>query len=345
VPSQNQESNPPFYERPELVLELTNAGDPIRLDLFLCEQLPGRSRAFIQKLIHEGQIQFIDDASGRGVKASSTVAALMRVKVTLPAVRKLNLAPENIPLQILFEDRDIAVIDKPAGLVVHPSPNQEGATLVHGLLFHLKDLSGIGGEERPGIVHRLDRDTSGIMIVAKSDRAHHQLSTQFKSRTVSKIYWAILRGEPTASEGRLDLPIGRSFYHRKKMMVRVDRGAREAVTEYSILEEFDGYALAEVRPRTGRTHQIRVHMAKIRMPVACDQLYGREKRIYLSELRGLALQPGEKPIIERQALHARSIRFRHPVTAEEMSFVAEIPPDLQALLEALRAHRPPRAKG
>jgi 23S rRNA pseudouridine1911/1915/1917 synthase len=339
VTEQTPESKPP-YERPELVLQLSNEGEPIRLDIFLCEQLPGRSRAFIQKLIHEGNVAM--PGKEGAVKPSSLVPGGMTVKVTIPPIRKLDLSAENIPLEIVFEDRDIAVIDKPAGLMVHPSPNFVGATLVHGLLYHLKDLSGIGGEERPGIVHRLDRDTSGIMVVAKSDKAHHQLSTQFKSRTISKVYWAIVRGEPTASEGILDLPIGRSFYHRKKMMVRVDSRSREAITGYRILEEFDGYALAEVRPRTGRTHQIRVHMAKIRLPVACDALYGREKRIYRSEIEGSPREPAEKPIIERQALHARSIRFHHPVTGEEMSFEAPLPPDMTALLDALRAHRPPK---
>jgi 23S rRNA pseudouridine1911/1915/1917 synthase len=320
-------------------LELVNQGEATRLDLFLCEQLPGRSRAFIQKLIHGGHISFPGMESPREAKPSTTVASAMRVKVVIPPVRKMDLAPRNIPLEIVYEDKDLAVVVKPAGLVVHPSPNQDESTLVHGLLYHLKDLSGIGGEERPGIVHRLDRDTSGVLLVAKTDQAHHHLSTQFKSRSVSKIYWAIVRGGPPAAQGRLDLPIGRSYYHRKKMMVRTDRGSREAITEYRILEEFKGYALAEVSPKTGRTHQIRVHMAKIHLPVACDQLYGREKKIYPSDLTGKPRATGETPLIERQALHARSIRFRHPVSNEELFFEVELPQDMKNLLEALRAHR------
>jgi 23S rRNA pseudouridine1911/1915/1917 synthase len=347
-------SLPPASDAPSqgrsLVLWLSHSREATRLDLFLCEHLPGRSRAFIQKLIHEGNVFItsgVPPASEAepppAAKPSSTVAPGAVVKVTIPPIRKLDLVPENIPLEIVFEDAEFAVINKPPGLVVHPSPHQDESTLVHGLLYHLKDLSGIGGEERPGIVHRLDRDTSGVLLVAKSDRAHQQLSSQFKARTVQKTYWAIVRGEPAATEGRLDLPIGRSYYHRKKMMVRSDRGSREAITEYRILEDFGGYSLAEVYPRTGRTHQIRVHLSKIRLPVACDQLYGREKRIYLSDLTGRPREVSEEPLIARQALHARSIRFHHPVTGEEMVFEVALPADMSRLLEALRRHRRPSA--
>ncbi len=321
------------------MLEVVNTLEPTRLDLFLCAHLPGRSRAFIQKLIHGGRIELPSSAGPKDVKPSSTIPTGSVVRITIPPVRKLNLVPEDISLEVIFEDQDLAVIAKPAGLAVHPTKDQEEITLVHGLLHRLKDLSGIGGEERPGIVHRLDRDTSGVILVAKSDRAHQQLSLQFKDRSIQKTYWAILRGTPPAREGRLDLAIGRSYYHRKKMMVRTDRGSREAVTEYKILEEFEGYAFAEISPRTGRTHQIRVHMAKIRTPVACDQLYGREKRIYRSELAGKPREPQEAPLIERQALHARSIRFGHPVTGEEMRFEVDMPPDMTRLLAALREHR------
>jgi len=322
-----------------LDLEFTHRGAPTRLDLFLCDHLPGRSRAFIQKLIHERNVSLKVESVQREAKPASNVAPGTVVRIHIPPVRKLSLVPANIPLEILFEDTDLAVVNKPPGLAVHPSPHQDESTLVHALLFHLKDLSGIGGEERPGIVHRLDKDTSGVLLVAKSDRAHHQLSMQFKARTVQKTYWAVVRGEPPAGEGRLDLPIGRSYYHRKKMMVRADRGSRDAITEYRILEEFRGYALAEIHPRTGRTHQIRVHMAKIRLPVACDGLYGRERKIYLSEVLEKPREPEEAPIISRHALHARAIRLSHPLTGEEMAFSAPLFADMQALLEVLRRRR------
>ena len=332
------EQSPPGVSRSGQRLELTNSTEPSRLDLFLCANLPGRSRAYIQKLIHGGHVE-LPGPGPREAKPSCIIPTGSVVKVTFPPVRQLNLEPVDIALHIVYEDEHLAVIDKPPGLAVHPTRNQEERTLVHGLLYHLKDLSGIGGEERPGIVHRLDRDTSGVLLVAKSDRAHQNLSLQFKERSISKIYWAVLRGTPAARQGRLDLAIGRSYYHRKKMMVRTDQGSREAVTEYRILEEFDQYALAEISPRTGRTHQIRVHMAKIRTPVACDQLYGREKRIYLSELAGRPREPREEPIIKRQALHARSIRFHHPVSGTEMRFDVEIHQDMRDLLAALRTHR------
>lgn len=339
MPLEPPETDAGSVSRPALVLDLVHSGDRTRLDLFLCEHLPGRSRAFIQKLIHEGNVSFPGDDARQAVKPSSPVIPGAAVKVTIPPIRSLDLTPVDMPLEILFQDQEFAVVNKPPGLAVHPTPDQEESTLVHGLLHHLKDLSGIGGEERPGIVHRLDRGTSGLLVVAKSDRAHQQLSLQFKSRTIQKTYWAIVRGQPFAAEGRLDLPIGRSYYHRKKMMVRADRGSREAVTEYRILEDFEGYALAEVYPRTGRTHQIRVHLAKIRLPVACDQLYGREKRIYRSDIEGAPRAPGEEPLIARQALHARGLRLRHPSSGEELSFEAPIPGDMERLLDALRARR------
>ncbi len=333
------QASEPSGEHQELVLEFRHHAERQRLDLFLCSQLPGRSRAFIQKLIEEKNVSIEGEQGPRGLKASFLVPPGAVVRVTIPPPRKLDLEPRDIPIEILYQDPDVVVVNKPPGLVVHPSPNQDENTLVHALLFHLKDLSGIGGEERPGIVHRLDRDTSGVLLVAKTDRAHHQLSTQFKSRTIQKTYWAIVRGEPLAAEGRLDLPIGRSYYHRKKMMVRADRGSREAVTDYRVLESFDGYALVEVQPKTGRTHQIRVHMAKIRLPVACDSLYGKEKRILHSEITRGPREALEEPVIARQALHARSIEFVHPVGGERLRFEAPLPADMARLLDDLRAHR------
>lgn len=326
--------------------EFAHSGNKIRLDRFLCDNLPGRSRSFIQKLIEDQNVEFVDsvptDAEKpptREIKASTAVRDGAIVRVTIPPARKTDIEPENIPLLILYEDEDLAVIEKPAGLVVHPSSHQHHGTLVNGLLFHLRNLSGIGGEERPGIVHRLDRFTSGVLVVAKNDFTHQSLSTQFKERTVKKTYLAIVRGEWTAREGCLNLPIGRSYYDRKRMMVRTDGEGRESITYYSILEGFDGYAYVEVKPRTGRTHQIRVHMAKIRLPVACDSLYGREKEIFDSTLERRQRAADEPPLIDRQALHALTIEFVHPRSGETQSFTSPLPTDMENLLHALRQHR------
>jgi 23S rRNA pseudouridine1911/1915/1917 synthase len=252
---------------------LVKEGEPERLDIFLAAQLPGRSRAYIQKLIEDGQITL--EPSSREVKPSLKVSAGTTVRVVIPPPRKLDLTPQDIPIDVLHEDKHLAVVDKPASLAVHPAPEQTSHTLVHALLFKLRDLSSIGGVERPGIVHRLDKETSGVIVIAKDDLAHRSLARQFKSRTVSKSYIAICRGEPEAWEGRIDRRLGRSYTHAKKQMIRMDGTGREAVTEYRVLERYRGYALIEAFPRTGRTHQIRVHLASLRLPVACDKLYGR----------------------------------------------------------------------
>ncbi len=320
-------------------LEFSHSGERLRLDLFLCAKLPGRSRAFIQKLIDEGWIEIPNLPVSREIKSSSAVLDGFEVKVTLPPTRKSTIEPEPIPLDLIYEDEHLAAVDKPPDLVMHPSPHQVNGTLVNGLLYHLTDLSGIGGEERPGIVHRLDRYTSGVVIVAKDDLTHQLLSTQFKDRTIKKTYLAILRGQWTAREGTINLPIGRSFLNRKRMMVRTDGQGRDSVTNYRIEEDFDGYAFVRLKPETGRTHQIRVHMAKIRTPVACDALYGREQRIFDSELARRKRSHDEQPILSRQALHASEISFIHPIFERRMHFKSPLPADMQALLDALRKYR------
>ncbi len=320
-------------------IEFVNADEKLRLDLFLCSQLPGRSRAFIQRLIDENWVSIPDLPVSREVKSATTVLAGMRVRVTFPPTRPSELLPDETPLEIIYEDSDVAVVNKPPNLVMHPSAHQLEGTLVNRLLHHLDDLSGIGGHERPGIVHRLDRDTSGVLVVAKHDVAHQALSRQFKEREIEKTYVAVLRGELTAREGSIHLPIGRSVTNRKRMMVRVDGHGKEALTEYEVLEEFDGYVFAEIRPRTGRTHQIRVHMAKIRLPVACDSVYGRERSIFASDLCRRPRARGEEPLIVRQALHARRLAFRHPTSGASLAFEAQLPEDMSRLLAALREHR------
>jgi 23S rRNA pseudouridine1911/1915/1917 synthase len=319
------------------VHDLVKTGASERLDHFLSREIPGLSRAFIQRLIADGHV--IVTPSAREVKPAIRIPNGTRVRVDIPPPRKLDLTPQDIPFEILHEDAHLAVIDKPALLAVHPAPDQLSHTLVNALLYRLRELSSIGGVERPGIVHRLDKETSGVLLVAKNDRAHHSLSWQFKERIVRKAYVAIVRGETEEWEGHIERPLGKSYAHAKKQMVRVDGTGREAVTDYRVLEKYRGYALLEVYPKTGRTHQIRVHLASLRLPVACDKLYGREKRIYVSDLRGEARAPGETPIIERQALHAARITFLHPVTREEMTFSASLHADMDALLRALETHR------
>jgi 23S rRNA pseudouridine1911/1915/1917 synthase len=313
------------------------SGSPRRLDICLSEFLPDMSRAFLQRLIDEGYVSL--EPSPREVKRASKVAAGAVIRVEIPPPRRMNLDPVDLPIEILYQDSNLAVVNKPSGVAVHPSLNQTDATLVNALLHHLSDLSSIGGVERPGIVHRLDKETSGVLLVAKNDLAHHALARQFKERRIHKRYLAIVRGEPSQWEGRVQLRLGKSYTNAKKQMARMDGTGKEAVTEYRVLEKYQGYALVEAFPHTGRTHQIRVHLLSERLPVACDKLYGRERRIYLSDLREQPRRLEEPPLMDRQALHAASIAFRHPVTQEEMVFAAPLHDDMHALLKALERYR------
>lgn len=319
------------------VVELKTEGPPQRLDIFINEKLPEHSRAYIQRLIEDGNVTIIPPV--REVKRSIKLPPGRIVRVVIPPPRKLNLDPVDIPLRIIHEDPFFAAVDKPPNIAVHPSLNQSSDTLVNALLHHLRDLSSIAGVERPGIVHRLDRETSGVLLVAKCDFAHQALARQFKERTIHKTYLAIVRGEPQDWEGRIELRLGKSFTHSKKQMVRRDGTGREAVTDYRVLEKYRGYALLEVYPHTGRTHQIRVHLLSQQLPVACDKLYGREKRVYLSDLRGEPRQADEPPILERQALHAASISLEHPATKETMVFSSGLHDDMLGFLRALERHR------
>lgn len=323
--------------KPAKSYEFRYSGPSKRLDVYLSEQLPDLSRSYIQKLIESGCVAF--EATKKDPKPSSKLLPGAVIRVEIPPPRKLNLDPVDIPIRVIYEDDHVAVIDKPGDLAVHPSLHQASNTLVNALLFHLRSLSSIAGVERPGIVHRLDKETSGVLVVAKNDFAHRALARQFKERLVHKTYVAIVRGEPADWEGRVELRLGRSYTHSKKQIVRTDGTGREAVTDYRVLEKYKGYALLEVYPRTGRTHQIRVHLLSQRLPIACDKLYGREKRIYLSELKGEPRAEGEVPLIERQALHAARIALIHPATREEMVFSAGLHEDMLRLLRALERHR------
>jgi 23S rRNA pseudouridine1911/1915/1917 synthase len=290
-------------------LVVDRAGE--RLDVFVARRLPELTRSRVRRLIDLALVT----VDGRPpAKAGVALETGQRVRVTLPKPEPSSLEPESIPLSIVYEDDDLLVVDKPPGLAVHPSPGHARHTLVNAVLGHCPDLSGIGGEGRPGIVHRLDKDTSGLIIVAKNDAAHLSLARQLKEREVEKTYLALVDGRVEPPEGLIDAPIGRHPVHRKKMAV-VERG-REARTRYRVLREVDGRSLLEVRPETGRTHQIRVHLAHIGHPIAGDSLYGRAH-----------------PLLDRQFLHAQRLAFRHPRTGERIELSAPLPDDLRRVLD------------
>lgn len=288
-----------------------------RLDVIAARR-SGLSRARVQKLVEQGLVRL----DGRPASKAGSLSAGMVLDIEVPPAAALRATAEDIPLDIKFEDDDMIVLAKPAGLVVHPAPGHASGTLVNALLSHTRGLSGIGGTDRPGIVHRLDKDTSGLMLVAKTDVAHHGLSNQLKNRTISKTYTALVRGKMAAETGVVEEPIGRHPKDRKKMAVAPKRG-RTAETRWRVIERLKGYTLIEVSLMTGRTHQIRVHMLHLGHPIAGDPLYGGGDKADAA----LGLQ--------RQFLHASGITFKHPVTGERLSFHDDLPADLAAALKGL----------
>ncbi len=297
-------------------LELTADRGGERLDTFIARRCPELSRSHARRLIDEGLVS----VNGRKVKPSERVAAGLSVSVTIPPPETITLVPEAIPLTIIYQDGDIIVLDKPAGLTVHPASGHPSGTLVNALLAACPDLRGIAGTLRPGIVHRLDKDTSGLMVVAKNDRAQRALQRQLKDRDVRKTYLALVRGVPAPREGTIAAPIGRHPKNRKKMAVVAD--GREATTRYRVREEIAGgqYSLLEVEPVTGRTHQIRVHLAAVGHPVVGDATYGRPSAA-----------------VGRQFLHAHKLAFGMPLGGRTVEFESPLPADLREALSQLRA--------
>lgn len=308
---------------PHHTVTVTDDSEGIRLDRFLASVLPERSRSQIQRLIKEGLVH----VAGRETKANQPVKAGQAISVEFPEPVDPVPRPEALPLPILYQDQDLIVVDKPAGMVVHPAAGHTSGTLVNALLHHVDDLSGIGGEKRPGIVHRLDRGTSGLMVVAKHDSAHEELSRQFHDREVEKEYFALVWGEVQAGR-RIDTPIGRDPSNRKKMSARARR-SREAVTRIIRAEKLRVLTLVQVAIHTGRTHQIRVHLSAIGHPIVGDPLYGGVHRRVPGDVRAVTH-------LERPFLHAARLVFKHPRDGRRMEFTSELPDDLQRVLDELR---------
>jgi 23S rRNA pseudouridine1911/1915/1917 synthase len=299
-----------------------------RLDQFLSETDLNFSRSQAKNFIQERHILL----NQKPAKPSAHIRAGDIISGTLPEPESPSFKPEPLPLTILYEDSSIIIIDKPSGMVVHPAHGNLSGTLVNALLNHCKDLTGINGVLRPGIVHRLDKDTSGVMVVAKNDEAYHRLTRQFKDRTVRKVYLAIVYGKFSKEEGLIDSAIGRHPSERKRMSTRTKKG-RTAITRWKKIEELDGFTFLEIFPQTGRTHQIRVHLSSIGHPLLGDPLYGRKGR------PGTIHDPLLKECVKRmnrQALHAHRLEFDHPRTGERVHFVASIPEDMSDVLSFLR---------
>ncbi|MGD9719604.1 MAG: RluA family pseudouridine synthase [Pirellulales bacterium] len=316
----------------ELVVDEQHAGN--RLDAFLAARFPTHSRVLLRKVINAAAVK----VDGLRVKAAHRLRAGERICIVLPPLAREGPQPENIPLDILFEDDAIAVVNKPPGMVVHPAKGHWAGTLTAALQFHFHSLSSAGGPQRPGVVHRLDRDTSGVIVVAKTDAAHFCLAEQFEHRTVQKEYFAICAGVPSRDRDVVDQPIGIHPQQREKMAIRRDHTtSREAQTFYEVIDRFVGYCTLRALPKTGRTHQIRLHLANIGCPVLCDRLYGGRAAITRGELSGQ--REDDTVLLDRQALHARRLRILHPTSGAPLEFVAPLPADIEAVLAALRAFR------
>ena len=304
----------------EIVVGVEAVGQ--RLDQYVTSLYPQFTRSRIQNLIRDGKILL----NGEQIKCGKDVEEGDVIKVEIPPVVKLNMEAQDLPLDIIFQDKDLAVVNKPAGMVVHPAVGNPDQTLVNVLLAKIKNLSGIGGVERPGIVHRLDKDTSGLMVIAKNDMAHHSLAKQIEERTAVRKYLALVKGELKQPQGIIETGYGRHPRNRQKMAVLDENSGakgeiREAITLYKVKQRFKGYTLVECELKTGRTHQIRVHLKHIGFPVVGDQVYGRQK----GELGAT-----------RQLLHAYSLSFNHPRTGKPVSFTADLPKDFKNILSSLK---------
>lgn len=301
----------------EQLIELTAEEiDGLRIDKYLVENLQDYTRSFIQKQIESEQVK----VNGKVVQARYKVKKGDKIEVTIPAPVEVDIVAEDIPIDIVYEDEDVIIVNKPQDMVVHPAPGNYTGTLVNALLYHCKDqLSGINGEIRPGIVHRIDKDTSGLLMIAKNDKAHLALSELLKDHHITRKYHAIVYGNFKEEEGEIEKPIGRSPRDRKKMAIVPD--GRYAKTHYKVLEQFDKFSYVELTLHTGRTHQIRVHMTSIGHPLLGDPVYGPEKHLFK---------------LDKQMLHAKILGFEHPTTKEYIEFESELPGYFSTILDKLR---------
>jgi 23S rRNA pseudouridine1911/1915/1917 synthase len=324
---------PPDELLPEPIELLVGEEDTgTRIDVFLAAQFPRYSRVWLRKVINAVGVK----VDGARVKAAYRLRAGQCVAITLPHLPVQGPQPEDIPLDVLYEDECLVVINKPPGMVVHPSKGHWSGTLAAALAFHFENLSTAGGPTRPGIVHRLDRDTSGVIVVAKNDPVHVGLAKQFELRTVEKQYFAIVAGNPDRDADVIQQPIGVHPAQREKMAIRSGhRTSREASTFYEVQQRFGRFAAVKVVPKTGRTHQIRVHLVHAGCPVLCDPLYGGRDRITRGELHG---DPHDDTVLlDRTALHAQRLAFSHPESGQRLTIEAPLPADLVAVLEELRS--------
>lgn len=311
----------------QIHLESTAADRGKRLDHFLQNHLSQWSRSRIQQWIHGGEVTL----EGKQAKASQLLKGGEKISVKIPPPQKLELEPQDIPLVVPYEDEDLLVIDKSADLVVHPGAGQHSGTLVHALLYHCRDLSGIGGKLRPGIVHRLDKGTSGLLLVAKNDFCHRKLSEAFKNRKIEKTYFALVWGVPQSRRGKIDLALGRDPKDRKKISSRASR-TREATTRYEVRKAWGPVSLVELHPETGRTHQIRVHLAEAGFPVVGDPLYGKGRRRFDALPQNLQQALRHLPY---QLLHAGRLVLEHPRSGKKMDIHAELRPEMKQIMEML----------
>ena len=303
-----------------------------RVDKYLHGQFNNYSRVMIQEVIKAGAVK----VNGKVVKSSFKLSPGDKVELTLPELPTKDILPEDIPLNIIFEDNDIIVLNKQSDMIVHPARGNTHGTLVNALTFYSDNLSSGLGEFRPGIIHRLDKDTTGVMVVTKNETAQWKIAKQFQRRQTQKTYLAIVHGTPELTADRINAPLGVHPKEREKYAVREETG-KEAITFYEVLESFRGFSLLKLTPKTGRTHQIRVHLSYIKHPIVADDMYGG-KLVYPWQLQDGQSAP-QDPVIARYALHARSLEFKHPTTDEMVKFEAPIPQDMQNLIDMLRKFR------
>ena len=319
-------------ERAQLTVQVGNSIKERRVDKYLHSRFSNYSRVMIQEIIKAGAVK----VNGKVVKPSFKLSPGDKIDLRLPELPSKEILPEDIPLDIIYEDDDIIVLNKQADMVVHPARSNTHGTLVNALAFYSDKLSSGLGQFRPGIVHRLDRNTTGVMVVAKNDAAQWKIAKQFERRQVKKSYLAIVHGTPELTADRINAPLGIHPRVREKYAIRPELG-KEAVTFYEVLENFRGFSLLKLMPKTGRTHQIRVHLSYIKHPIVADNMY-RGKLVYPWQLRDG--EPAvEEPVIGRVALHASTLEFKHPTTEKQAKFEAPLPEDMQNLLDMLRKYR------